>query len=76
MLEELCRVLPPSPDVTQLWETLLLSGGPLSSHFQQPSSGPSCAQACNVLATIGSDTLEQIKVGDVIEPSTQGFVKK
>ena len=64
MLEELCRALPPCLEVAQLWETLLLAGGPLTSHLQHPATaGPTCAQACNVLATIGNATFEQLKVG-------------
>lgn len=62
MLEELCRALAssPPPGLPLFWEELL--GGPLTAILQDYSDhGTLAAQACDILATMSSQTMATIK---------------
>lgn len=63
MLEELCRALASSPstELTLFFEQLL--GGPLTALLQNyHEQGPLASQACDVLSTMQSQTMADLKV--------------
>lgn len=65
MVEELCRALSSSScspvEVTEFWEQLL--GGPLTALLQRyMEQGVLCTQACNILATISPQSMDNMKV--------------
>lgn len=63
MLEELCRALASSPsaELVLFWEQLL--GGPLTTLLQNYHEyGPLASQACDVLSTMHSQTMADLKV--------------